>query len=745
MADNLRLKLILSASDGISNVVKSAVNSSDKDFKKLQDKLNQTSEKFESCGKTIRNWGLGLSAVGFGAAHALKLTSAINDNIALEHQLRAVGNVGDLTTAQLQGLEKEIVKISNATNNYNSTIAEGLGTMVAGGFAPQQAIKYMDSISKAATAEGADINDMSKMAIALSDNLKISSNEMLKVFDMASHAGKEGRFELAAMARYFPEITASAGILGMKGTKAVASIGSAMQIAMKGAGTEGEAATNVSAFLSGLSQPFVTKRFSEEFGLTIKSITDNALKQGADPILEVIKVVKSKTGGDVNKISNVFRDKSMADFVKIMTLNLDEYREMAIRVNDAHGVIDSDFANMMNTTQEQWKKTTITMASYAKEGLEKPLNAVKAVLGIINSNPVISKGIFNVIVGSIGIGTALTAFSAIPFACGGMVNGFNKALEAYRNLDIYLWAKVPKLTQPIQFDLRKVIAGLPTAWNSVKNSTVESTKAIINFIKSASATAFNRIKNGLNAIKMGFINFIPNCKNAILAMRTFNITCALNPIGLLVGAVVAGGFIIYKYWKPITQFFKGTFMGIHEGLKPLEPMFNKVGQTIRPLSNWIKRLFTPINTDGAKALEWGKAFGSWIANCIKGLSNLYGIFKNVVTLGGRIKIGGQSVVMNDKADGSHFNGLSKVPFDGYNATLHKDEAVLTSQEAKQWRTLKAGNNNTVSLNYAPIINMPNSVNASTKSEFIEELRKHKMELYAMLKDLMRSEARRAYV
>ena len=244
---------------------------------------------------------------------------------------------------------------------------------------------------------------------------------------------------------------------------------------------------------------------------------------------------------------------------------------------------------------------------------------------------------------------------------------------------------------------------------------------------------------------MGFINFIPNCKNAILAMRTFNITCALNPIGLLIGAVVAGGFIIYKYWKPITQFIKGTFMGIQEGLKPLEPIFNKVGQAIRPLSNWIKRLFTPINTDGAKALEWGKAFGNWIANCIKGLGKLYGIFKNVVTLGGRIKIGGQSVVTNDKVDGSHFNGLAKVPFDGYNATLHKDEAVLTSQEAKQWRTLKAGNNNAVSLNYAPVINMPNSVSASTKSEFIEELRKHKVELYSMLKDLMRSEARRAYV
>lgn len=36
-------------------------------------------------------------------------------------------------------------------------------------------------------------------------------------------------------------------------------------------------------------------------------------------------------------------------------------------------------------------------------------------------------------------------------------------------------------------------------------------------------------------------------------------------------------------------------------------------------------------------------------------------------------------------DGSHADGLDRVPFDGYRATLHKDEAVLTRQEAGVWR------------------------------------------------------------
>lgn len=40
---------------------------------------------------------------------------------------------------------------------------------------------------------------------------------------------------------------------------------------------------------------------------------------------------------------------------------------------------------------------------------------------------------------------------------------------------------------------------------------------------------------------------------------------------------------------------------------------------------------------------------------------------------------------DSQVDGSHKNGLDRVPFDGYKAELHKDEAVLTANQAKDWR------------------------------------------------------------
>lgn len=41
------------------------------------------------------------------------------------------------------------------------------------------------------------------------------------------------------------------------------------------------------------------------------------------------------------------------------------------------------------------------------------------------------------------------------------------------------------------------------------------------------------------------------------------------------------------------------------------------------------------------------------------------------------------------ADGSHAMGLDYVPFDGYRAIVHKGEAILTTEEAREWRSNQA--------------------------------------------------------
>lgn len=53
---------------------------------------------------------------------------------------------------------------------------------------------------------------------------------------------------------------------------------------------------------------------------------------------------------------------------------------------------------------------------------------------------------------------------------------------------------------------------------------------------------------------------------------------------------------------------------------------------------------------------------------------------------------GESTV-NQVVDGSHKTGLDRVPFDGYIAELHKDETVLTKEQANDWHSQNDANSN----------------------------------------------------
>ena len=105
LENEMKISLTLVAFDKMSKVLRDAVYKSNEEFTKLQNKIQQTSEMLDKLGASMVKLGAGLTAAGGGLAYKLGIPQAIPEAFALEHQLRELGNVGQLSAEQLKEMD----------------------------------------------------------------------------------------------------------------------------------------------------------------------------------------------------------------------------------------------------------------------------------------------------------------------------------------------------------------------------------------------------------------------------------------------------------------------------------------------------------------------------------------------------------------------------------------------------------------------------------------------------------------
>jgi len=811
----LKISLTLVAVDKMSRVIRDAVSKSNSEFDKLQNKITQTSETLDKLGQNMTKIGAGITAAGVGIAHQLGITQAIPEALKMEHRLRELGNIGELSAKQLEDMDKRLASISRYTNQMRPEIAEGLNVLVASGIDPEKALDYMNVIGRTATGEQAAIIDISKTAFSVTDNLKVPVEQLGKAMDILAMSGKEGRFELKDMATAFPSLTAGASMLGMRGTSAVASLGAALQVAMKGAGEASEAANNLENFIQRVTSPHIVKRFEETFGVDIKRVLVDSVAAGKDPILEVIELMNRLSGGDIFKVSEVFHDKSVLNFIKPMLQNLDEYKRIKASALSAEGVVESDFNHMMETTIEQFKQLKINMKELVFPHLNVPLAKINELLRKINDNPMMQKGLFGAIIGTIGAGIVLTVLGTAAILIGKLISGYGKFLGYARDLTPVLLQNSIQLLKfmglnssahNLTYGNKILKAGNPLGINmsnfSLKNGLFadirridnDLRKGIINGFKELPGNIFktsvalkdwtiNSIKaiptnfiNGLKTLKAGFLNIPSMIKTAIVSFRAFSLTLLTSPLGWIALAIAGVALVIYKYWKPITGFFKGVWQGLKEGLAPLKPAFNILVKALEPVIkpiksviDWIKKILKPVEDTGGAAEKMGIRFGKAIADIILKFANLV---KKVFEFGSKIgdmlsngilsklgktknAIGQHAQIIRDHLPHSPakvgpLKDLHKIKISETIASAIKPVPIFSAMQRALGGISSPLNSNVARgknagvglvIHYSPSIAITGS---ESKDEFVKLLKKHKDEIVSIIKREVERQERLAY-
>lgn len=156
--------------------------------------------------------------------------------------------------------------------------------------------------------------------------------------------------------------------------------------------------------------------------------------------------------------------------------------------------------------------------------------------------------------------------------------------------------------------------------------------------------AVTRAKIIMAAFRSTTIGTAVAAKVAAAAQWVWNAALSANPIGLVIGGVVALGaaaLALRKYWEPIKGFFKGIWAGFSAGIKPVyeavkplfaifEPLspvvravgsaFGWVAEKIGQMASWFGSLLTPVDASAEsvdRATAAGKRFGQAIGGIIQ--------------------------------------------------------------------------------------------------------------------------------
>lgn len=132
-------------------------------------------------------------------------------------------------------------------------------------------------------------------------------------------------------------------------------------------------------------------------------------------------------------------------------------------------------------------------------------------------------------------------------------------------------------------------------------------------------------------------------------------------------------------WMDINQ----DIVKANESQAKMEAAMGRMGELVAPLANGLRDL-------GANAIEWLADKIEDLLPMLETMAEVAGKVWDAVTAGKEVNAFTSGQYGSRTADGSHAGGLSRVPYDGYLAETHKDEAILTAGEAEWWRSVRQG-------------------------------------------------------
>lgn len=501
----------------------------------------------------------------------------------LSGALAEVQIVAGATQEEIAAIRPEIRQIAYDTIQGTDKVAASLKDLVAKGLDFRPALEALPAIGKGATAAGAAIEDMTATAAAMMQNLDVQAGNVQRSLDILTVEGNKGAFELADMAREFPTLTAQMGLLGQKGEDAVATLGAALQIVRRGAGTSAEAATNLNNLLQKIASPQTIKKLEKNFGIDLPAALKKWRDEGKNTFEEFIKLIAKITdGGDLVKIGDIFEDMQVKQALAPLLAGMKDYEE-----------IKKEALNSLDASAKQFTERVVS---------DPRLRWQQVGIQITNLKD------------RIGTGLLPTMEKATNYA-GAIVDKITNWADANKELATGITLTISSIGA-----LLLILGPLGIALNGV-------------------ALLFGFLGSTAGGIKSLFM-LAGGARAASSAFNLLKLTLLGLPIGWVIAAIIALAAIIYKFWGPIKSFFSGFWDGLTDGLgsvktsfsstfEPILSILQPVINVLKQLLNGIKDLIEPMDSTSQEAQDMGRIVGQVFAELIQLPARLIAALMNI--------------------------------------------------------------------------------------------------------------------
>ena len=532
-------------------------------------------------------YGQGIEAYGMAQTVYHTVSPAVQQSMSFQDKMIDMSITAKYDNKTRDALAGQIKGWALKYNQYQDELQEAMGSLISDNIDNVSDIGFlMPDIARAATATRTSAQDWAKVASVWQNSLKGAARDFGAVQNIMAYAGDQGSFEIPDQVKWMQSLAPMmAGIAS--GKEAVAEIGASLQIAKIGAGSTDEAANNFKNFLTKIFARDTQKQFAD-LGIDLQGSIASYKAAGISPIEGMLSVIerylnakspealagfksamkiKNDTARDEALqalaknfgLGDMFADMQVMAFIRPMLANMDRYREIragALRAAD-NDLLASAYDQRLKSPLEATKTLMVSSRDLAitlgDQLAPSFISLTQDLLPLIQgtkhwvaTHPQFVSGAFKLI----------SALLAIKIATVGLKLGLNLLISPFVNV----W---------------KTAVLLRTNWHRLTTALGEGGK--LRWL----VTGFSRLTSGgLKLSKVLAGSLVRGFMSAARAVLWIGRALMMNPIGLVITAVAAAAYLIYRNWGAVSGWFKQRWADIQEAFN------GGIAGTGKLLINW---------------------------------------------------------------------------------------------------------------------------------------------------------------